>query len=131
MKAFTGLFLVALNLGAAKPELPIVIPPSVISPVAGAAEQVRRCYRSPKVGRAARQITTRLQVKYTSDGMLAELPAVISQSGITPENQGFAAAMAEAAIAAVIQCSPLRLPPEKYQGGWDEFELTFSPKASA
>ena len=92
-----------------------------------AATQVRRCYRAPKVIGDGRRITTRLQVRYAPDGSIIGLPTIISQSGITPENRMFADDMAEAAIESVVRCSPLHLPPELYQMGWNSFELTFSP----
>lgn len=96
-----------------------------------AAAQVRRCYRSPRLGHDARQIVTVLGVRFAPDGTLAELPRVISQSGITPSNRPFAGRMAEAAILAVMRCAPLKLPPAAYAGGWDSFQLTFSPRMVA
>lgn len=96
-----------------------------------AARQVRRCYRSPPIARSARQITTRLRVQYAPDGQLATLPVLVGQAGVTDANKAHAAAMAEAAMLAVVRCSPLALPPEFYQAGWDEFELTFSPRTFA
>lgn len=99
--------------------------------VATAADQVRRCYQAPRVGHEARQITTVLRVRYAADGTLAELPSVVAQSGLTDTNRIYASRMAEAASLAVIRCAPIRLPPEYYRGGWDEFDLTFSPRAVA
>ena len=94
-----------------------------------AALQVRRCYRSPRVSFEGRQIVTRLRIRLTPDGQVAEIPAVVLQNGVTPSNQPYAGRMAEAAIEAVIRCAPLRLPAEFYRPGWTEFELTFSPVA--
>lgn len=96
-----------------------------------AASQVKRCYRSPKIARSARQITTRLRVYYAPDGQLASLPVLVAQAGVTDANRAHAAAMAEAAMLAVVRCSPLDLPRELYQAGWDEFELTFAPRTFA
>lgn len=96
--------------------------------VADAAQQVRRCYRAPKVPTSGRQIATRLRVRYTVEGQLAMLPAVVSQNGVTPENAAYASRMAQAASMAVIRCSPVNLLPELYVGGWDDFYLTFSPR---
>ena len=96
-----------------------------------AAGQVKRCYRSPKIARSARQITTRLRVSYAPDGQLASLPVLVAQAGVTDANRAHAAAMAEAAMLAVVRCSPLDLPRELYQAGWDEFELTFAPRTFA
>lgn len=98
---------------------------------ATAASQVKRCYRAPRLSREARQIVTRLRVRYAPDGQLAELPVLLSQAGITPTNRAHAPAMAEAAMVAVVRCSPLTLPPELYTAGWDEFDLTFSPPSFA
>lgn len=94
---------------------------------ADAAAQVKRCYRPPRVIGDGRRIATRLVVRYAPDGQLIGVPEVVAQSGVTPANRIFADEMAEAAIASVLRCSPLRLPPELYQVGWNRFELTFSP----
>lgn len=96
-----------------------------------AAGQVKRCYRSPKIAKSARQITTRLRVYYAPDGQLASVPVLVAQAGVTDANRAHAAAMAEAAMLAVVRCSPLDLPRELYQAGWDEFELTFAPRTFA
>src|SRR3546814_14627013 len=90
MHLFVALSIVTASMGAARPDVSVVPRPSVASFVAGAAEQVKRCYRSPRVSRAARRITTRLLVRYTSDGMLAGLPVWLSQDGVTPEGRPFA-----------------------------------------
>jgi hypothetical protein len=101
--------------------------PRVVDTVlASAAEQVKRCYRYPKGGHSGRSIVTRLRVRFTPDGRLAGLPVVLGQSGVTASNRLYAARMAEAASLAVINCAPLRLPPEYHSRGWDQFDLTFS-----
>jgi hypothetical protein len=103
----------------------------VAQTVATAAGQVQRCYRTPKIPREGRQITIVLRVRYSADGMLVGLPELVAQRGVSPGNQPYATRMTEAATLAVIRCSPLRLPAELHQGGWDDFELTFSPRAVA
>lgn len=124
---------VSLWLALAPSVLPPAAPPPLrLDPViverviASAAAQVKRCYRAPRVSREARQITTRLLVRYAADGTLADMPVLLAQTGLTPVNQRFASQMAEAARLAVIMCAPLRLPPADYENGWDEIELTFS-----
>ena len=106
-------------------------PTAVSRVVATVAVQVRRCYRPPPVSHAGRQISTRLRVRYGPDGTPTGIPLVLAQNGVTPDNQPYAGAMAEAAIESVLRCSPLHLPAELYPGGWDELELTFSPSARA
>lgn len=103
----------------------------VVRAITGAADQVRRCYRAPKLSSDAQQIITRLRVRYTIDGELAQPPVVVEQSGVTPTNRHHAGMMAQAAISAVFRCSPLKLPPELYDNGWEEFELTFSRRSFA
>ncbi len=97
---------------------------------AEAAAQVRRCYRQPRIPHAGRQIITRLRVRYGPDGALAGLPSVVWQSGVTADNRLYAVPMAEAAMAAVIRCAPIHLPPDYYVKGLDEIDLTFSPGAA-
>jgi len=92
-----------------------------------AAGQVKRCYRSPHVPSVGRQIVTHLRVRYSADGMLEEAPTFLSQEGVTAENQAYALPMAQAASMAVLRCTPLRLPAKLHRGGWDHFDLTFSP----
>lgn len=95
-----------------------------------AAQQVRRCYRGPRVGHAGRQIVTRLRIFLTPEGAIAQPPTVVAQDGVTPTNRLYASRMAEAAIQSVVRCAPLRLPA---LAGDDriEIDLTFSPLASA
>jgi hypothetical protein len=94
--------------------------------VAGAAAQVRRCYRDPIVPTSAKRIVTDLRVHYAADGALIGPPQLVWQQGVTPANRAYAERMAEAASLAVIRCSPLRLPAELHRGGWDAFDLIFS-----
>ncbi|MCA3255579.1 MAG: hypothetical protein INF91_08185 [Alphaproteobacteria bacterium] len=106
-------------------------PKAVARATQAAADQVRRCYAAPRVGREGRQIVTRLLVRLKPDGTLAGPPELLEQYGITPRNRIFASVMAAAAADAVERCTPLNLPAELYQRGWDAFELTFAPPASA
>jgi hypothetical protein len=94
---------------------------------ARAARQVQRCYRSPRIARSAREIVTKLRVRFGRDGALVGMPTVVSQSGVTPGNHFFADEMAQAATSAVIRCSPVHLPPALWATGWSELDLTFSP----
>ena len=99
--------------------------------LASAAAQVRRCYQSPRVSHSGRQIVTTLRLRITDQGYTDGLPVIVGQHGVTAANRAFADRMAQAAIGAVVRCAPLRLPPELYRNGWREFELTFSPLATA
>ncbi|HLL30443.1 MAG TPA: hypothetical protein VK403_05555 [Allosphingosinicella sp.] len=95
------------------------------------AEQVRRCYRAPRVPSAGRAIVTRLLARYGPDGVLVGLPLLVSQQGLTPESRAYAGRMTEAARLAIIHCSPIRLPPKLGKRRAVEFYLTFSPRMRA
>jgi hypothetical protein len=92
-----------------------------------ASSQVRRCYRTPRVASTAKQISTTLRVLYAPDGTVAGIPSILSQRGITPANQAYAAKMAEAAGLAVMRCAPLKLAPDTRTTVVMDF--TFSPLA--
>jgi uncharacterized lipoprotein YmbA len=118
----------ALLAGCAGPRTTASLEPELVQRLtADAAAQVRRCYRAPKVIGDGKRITTRLHVRYAADGSILGMPTVLSQSGVTPSNRIFADDMAQAAIASVVRCAPLRLAPELSQFGSNSFELTFSP----
>ena len=105
--------------------------PAMIRAMELAAQQVRRCYRGPRVSSSGRQIVTRVRVRIDPEGAITGLPAVISQDGVSPANQAYAAEMAQAAIEAVLRCAPLRLPADAHRGVGLTIDLTFSPSASA
>jgi hypothetical protein len=124
-----ALFLLA---GCASVSQPGTPDPALVDALAQqAADHVKRCYRSPKVGHEVRQIVTRLRVRFAPDGSLAGLPEVLAQHGVTPASRPFAPRMAAAATMAIVRCAPIRLPPEAHAGGWEELEITFSPRAFA
>ena len=107
------LALSVLLAACAEPSAPVEVrSPSALRASAAVAEQVRRCYRSPRVPSAGRGIVTRLFVRYGPDGMLVGLPLLVSQQGVTAESRPYAGRMTEAARLAVIRCNPVRLPPE-------------------
>jgi hypothetical protein len=133
MKQIIPMTLLALPLSAcAQPSHPVRPPsPASLAASAAVAEQVRRCYRAPRVPSSGRNIVTRLFARYTADGMLVGLPQLVSQQGLTYESKPYASRMAEAAKLAVMRCSRVHLPqdPGKKRGG--DFVLTFSPRRSA
>ena len=107
---------------------PVKTDPAFEALLASAADQVRRCYRAPRVSSDARQIATSLSVRYAADGTLVQLPVVVAQTGVTPQNSAFARVMAEAAMSAVVRCAPISVPERPASETWTSFELTFSPR---
>ena len=104
--------------------------PAALQASAQVAEQIRRCYRNPRVPSAGRAISTRLLVRYTAEGLLVGLPLLVSQQGVSAEARPWAGRMSEAAKQAVIRCNPVRLPQEAGQRRGSDFLLTFSPSRS-
>lgn len=135
----TAPLLLAIAAAACAPATSVrPVRPAAVAPDPGwqallqsAAQQVRRCYRGPRVGHSGRQIVTRLRVFVSPDGLIAGRPAVIAQDGVTPVNRIYAERMAEAAIDAVLRCAPLRIPRGFASGSAFEIDLTFSPSAAA
>lgn len=128
--ASRSFLLVPILLGACATPPPATIatgpdPMRVREIVANAASQVKRCYRPPRLNRAARRISTIVEVHFSVDGRLTQPPTVTGQQGVLPETRFEATLLAQAALDAVSRCAPLTLPPEYHAGGWDVFELTF------
>ena len=133
MKAFLSPLTLSALLCACASQVPQVeaMSPDSIRASAQVAEQVRRCYRHPRVPSAGRGISTRLLVRYTADGVLVGLPLLVSQEGVVPEARPYAGRMTEAAKEAVVRCNPVRLPQEADKRRGSDFLLTFSPRRSA
>ncbi|HEX8308038.1 MAG TPA: hypothetical protein VF645_06415 [Allosphingosinicella sp.] len=133
MKAVSSSIALPILLCACAQRGPVVeaTSPSAIRASAQVAEQVRRCYRSPRVPSVGRGISTRLLVRYTADGVLVGLPLLVSQQGVLPEARPYAGRMSEAAKEAVVRCNPVRLPGEAGNRRGSDFLLTFSPRRNA
>jgi hypothetical protein len=95
---------------------------------AAIAAQVKPCYVVPAGGTDAQVIVTVLRLRFNPDGSVATPPAITEQSGVTAANQAYARQMGEAARRAVLRCSPLRLPADLYEGGWEDIEFVFNPR---
>jgi hypothetical protein len=91
------------------------------------AAQVKPCYNPPAGGADAGQIVTVLSIKMNRDGSVASVAAG-DQTGVTGSNGPYAKQMADAARRAILRCSPLKLPAEMYEGGWDDFDFRFRPE---
>lgn len=90
--------------------------------------QFKPCYDLGSLGGTpAMTIQTVLRLRYKPDGTVGVTPELIEQTGVNGGNQAYARQMAEAARRAVQRCSPVRLPVQLYEGGWDDFELNFVP----
>jgi hypothetical protein len=73
----------------------------------------------------ARPSTVTLRLQLTRDGAMARPPEIVAQSGET--DPALRRPFDESARRAVLQCAPLRLPPEMYDA-WRDVELNFDPR---
>ena len=96
---------------------------------AAIAAQVKPCYNVPSGGTDASSIITVLRLRFNRDGTPVGSPAVSDHQGIGPSNQAYVRQMDDAAKRAVLRCAPLKLPPELYEGGWEDIEFGFNPRA--
>jgi hypothetical protein len=90
--------------------------------------QVQPCYELGGLGGTpAMQIVTTLRLRYNKDGSVAGNPQVVDQTGINAGNRAYAQQIADVARRAVLRCSPVHLPAELYDGGWDDLDFRFTP----
>ena len=92
-------------------------------------DQVKPCYVIPTGGEGSDSIQTVLRLRFRQDGAVATPPAVVEQNGLTAANRSYAKQMSDAAKRAVLRCAPLKLPPDLYDGGWEDIEFVFNPRA--
>ncbi len=91
--------------------------------------QVKPCYVVPTGGEDSGSIETVLNLRFRKDGSVVGSPTLVEQNGLTSANRPYARQMADAARRAVLRCSPLKLPAELYDGGWED--ITFGFRAEA
>ncbi|MFW2831009.1 hypothetical protein [Sphingomonas sp. ID0503] len=90
--------------------------------------QIQPCYELGSLsGTPAMQIVTVLNLRFNRDGTVSGQPQVTEQTGVNGANSQYARRMAEVSRTAVLKCSPLKLPAELYEGGWEEIEMGFIP----
>jgi len=90
--------------------------------------QVQPCYDLGSLGGTpAMQITTVLQLRFNPDGSVAGTPQLVEQQGVNSANSRYAAQMVDVSRRAVLKCSPLKLPAELYEGGWENITMGFIP----
>jgi colicin import membrane protein len=86
-------------------------------------QQLNACWRPPGTGGGEEVPVVGLHWELNPDGSLAGEPRVESAPNTTAGQ-----VYAEAALRAVRMCSPFRLPPDKYEGGWKYIDWTFDPR---
>lgn len=88
--------------------------------------QIAPCWNPPIGGSDVRKMTVVLAIQLTRDGRVVGQPSVVSQTGASAGNAGYAKAFADTAVRAVLRCAPLKLPADMFDA-WKAFELNFDP----
>lgn len=101
-------------------------PSLTISEIDLVRQQIARCWALPAGAKDAHEMVIDIRLLMNSDGTVSN--AQIENYAQMATNPFFRA-MAESALRAVLnpKCSPLKLPPEKYEN-WKEISLQFNPK---
>lgn len=107
---------------------------AAISPIAmnGLVQLIQRrvakCYQPPMGGADILTIVSRINMRLKPNGSFAVAPTIIGNSGVTPANERYVRQMNEAATRALQACAPYSdLPPEFYEGGWENINFNFRP----
>lgn len=91
-------------------------------------KRVKQCYRPPVGGADALSIVSRINLKLKPNGSFAVAPTILGNTGVTPDNERYVQQMNEAATRALQACAPYSdLPPEFYEGGWENINFNFRP----
>jgi len=111
-----------------KPKVSAVSAEARMGFAAAVARQVKPCYELGSLGgTTAMSIVTVMHLRYNRDGTVAGTPEVVQQTGVDGGNRQYASQVADVAKRAVLRCSPIRLPAEIYEGGWEDFDMRFIP----
>jgi len=90
--------------------------------------QVQPCYELGSLaGTPAMSIVTVMRLRFARDGTVQGTPTVVEQTGVDGSNRAYQRQISEVGRRAVMRCSPLRLPTDLYEGGWEDIEFTFRP----
>lgn len=96
------------------------------------ARQIRPCYDlGPLGGTSAMDIVVKLRLQPDRSGLVTrDHLQIVGFTGVNGSNSMYQARMAEVARNAVLnpRCSPLKLPAELYEGGWQDIVINFIPR---
>ncbi len=110
----------------APPLPPTVAQRMTISELDAIRSQIEQCWNIPAGARNAQDLVVDISVVMNPDGTVRQA-TIVQRSRMSRDS--FYRAAAESALRAVLNpdCSPLRLPPQKYNQ-WKTFTLSFNPR---
>jgi outer membrane biosynthesis protein TonB len=89
------------------------------------SDQISPCWNLPAGARDARDMRVGIRITLNPDGSLRGIPSMQDQSRMSSD--GVFRAFGESAIRALQQCSPLKLPQDKY-ALWQDMIVNFDPR---
>ena len=95
--------------------------------MAALSAQLARCWSLPAAAKDAQDLVVDIDVTVNPDRTLAGPPVIDDQGRMSSDPVFRAAAMAATRALRNPECSPLELPPEKYQE-WQSMTIHFDPK---
>ena len=98
--------------------------PLTISELDAIRFQIQKCWSIPAGAREAEDLVVRIRFSLNPDGSLRGEPEILYRDRM---DEPFFRTAAESARRAVLRCTPLTLPPEKYES-WKEIKLNFNPR---
>jgi outer membrane biosynthesis protein TonB len=101
--------------------------PLTMSEIDAIRLQIQKCWSVPAGARDAENLVVRIEFRLNPDGSLRGEPVILDRERMERPGQEFFRAAAESARRAVLQCTPLTLPPEKYES-WKDIKLNFDPR---
>ncbi len=118
----------ATSIGPATPRNAVIDPRAAATLIQAIRAQVAPCWNPPIGGADVRKMTVVIRADFGRDGRVLGQPSVVSQTGRTAGNGDYARAFAETAQRALLRCSPLKLPADKYDL-WKSVEINFDPES--
>jgi hypothetical protein len=91
------------------------------------SQQLRQCWSLPATAKDAQDLIVDVDITVNPDRTLSAAPRVVDQGRMAADPAFRAAAMAAVRAFRMPQCSPLALPPDKYQE-WQNMTVHFDPK---
>jgi outer membrane biosynthesis protein TonB len=91
------------------------------------SQQLRQCWSLPATAKDAQDLVVDVDITVNPDRTISSAPRVVDQGRMASDPAYRAAAMAAVRAFRMPQCSPLALPPDKYQE-WQSMTVHFDPK---
>jgi len=97
-----------------------------ISEIDAIRQQFYQCWSVPIGARDAASLKVIVRIRLNPDGSLMASPELLNPDKLNGPNGNYFRVAVDSAFRAIHRCTPLKVPPQKYDA-WREIELTFDP----